>query len=281
MKPLVNTLRLAITGSSGILPLCLCLSLSGCTQPASRKPSPEATKQLLKLRGYEFNAKSFLSAAAANDVIAVNGFLAAGMDPNVRDEISGATALISGASHANPEVINALLQGGADINVKDNGGYTAVLRAIQNQHYEISDMLLAQPKLDLNAQGSDGKTILMSYVWRDQENVVRKLLERRADPNLSDQDGDTALHAAAQRGNVNILRMLLDASANPNARNKLGGTPLMWTGSFGHEEAARVLVEKGADAALKDKYGMTASAWAEKNKRDDTARFLREAEKKR
>lgn len=277
MKPLCTARK----GGVRLLLVCILLTLSGCGQSASRKPTPDAAKRFLKLRGYEFNEKSFLSAAAANDVIAVNGFLAAGISPNVKDEGSGATALISAASHGNPEIVHALLQGGADVNAKDNAGYTAILRAIQNKYDEIADALLARPSLDLDAQGLSGPTVLMSYVWRGQENTVKQLLERGANPNLSDEDGDTALHGAVQRGNVNILRMLLGAGANPNAKNKLGGTALMWAGVYGHEEAARVLMENGADAALKDEDGMTASAWAAKNKRDDMARLLRDAEKKR
>ena len=87
-----------------------------------------------------------------------------------------------------------------------------------------------QPGLELNAQGTNGPTILISYVWREEEDTVGKLLERGADPKLSDSDGDTALHAAARRGNVNLTRMLLAAGADSNARNKLGGTALMWAG---------------------------------------------------
>ena len=100
------------------------------------------------------------------------------MNPNARDESSGATALISAAWHGNDEIVNALLQGGADVNVKDGAGYTAILRAVQNKHDEIADLLLAQPNVDVNAHGSNGPTVLMSYVWRAQESTVKKLLER-------------------------------------------------------------------------------------------------------
>ncbi|HEV2883331.1 MAG TPA: hypothetical protein VGW36_00645, partial [Pyrinomonadaceae bacterium] len=41
----------------GSLPL-----LSGCA-PIAAKPTPEAAKQFLKLRGYNFDEKSFLAAA--------------------------------------------------------------------------------------------------------------------------------------------------------------------------------------------------------------------------
>jgi uncharacterized protein len=280
MNRVVKTFSRARRDSATILLVTILLSLPACGQSGGKKPTPEAAKQFLKLRGYEFDEKSFLAAAGANDVIAVNGFLAGGMSPNVKDDSSGATALISAAWHGNEEIVNVLLQGGADVNLKDNAGYPAILRALQNKHDEIADALLSRPNLDLNAKGLNG-TVLMSYVRGEQEGTVKKLLERGADPNLSDEDGDTALHGAAQRGNVNVLKMLLAAGANPNAKNKLGGTALMWAGVYGHEEVARVLIDHGADAALKDEDGMTASAWAAKNNQEDLARLLRDAEKKR
>lgn len=256
------------------------LTLTSCAQSRGDRPTPEAAKRFLKLRGYEFNDKSFLAAAAANDLSAVNGFLAAGIDPNVKDESTGATALIRAASHDDRDMVNVLLNGGANVNLKDAGGYTALLRALEKKNEAIAEVLLSQPQVDLNAQGFSGMTVLSWYVAAGREDKVQNLLARGANPRLSDRDGDTPLHIAAQRGNVRLIDMLLAAGADPNVKNKLGGTPLMWAGVYGHEEAARLLLEKGADARLKDNDGLTASAWAAKNKRDEMARLLKEAEAK-
>lgn len=275
----MRTLQLPSKHMASILGLCVLFGLFGCESSKSDKPTPGAAKQLLKLRGYNFDEKSFFAAVAADDVITVNTFLAAGINPNVRDESTGSTAIIAAASQGNLEIVKVLLHGGADVNAKDIGGYTAVLRALENKHDELADMLLAQPRIDLNTQGANGATVLMTFVWKQREDVVKALLERGADPKLADADGDTALHGAAQRGNPKLAEMLLAKGANPNAKNKVGGTPLMWAGTYGHQDVARVLLEKGADATLKDEDGMTASAWAAKNKRDDMAQFLREAEK--
>jgi ankyrin repeat protein len=269
-----------INKTTAILILYLVLTLPGCGSPATQKPNPDQAKQFLKLRGYNFDEKSFLSAAAANDVIAVNTFFAAGMNPNAKNEESGATALISAATHGDMEIVKALLKGGAGVNERDKAGFTAILRALQNKQDEIADLLLAQPNLDANVQGSTGLTILMSYVSRDREETVKELLARKVDVNLQDADGDTALHIASPRGNVKMIQMLLAAGANPNVKNKVGGTPLMWAGVYGHEQVARLLLEKGADPRLKDEDGMTAAAWAAKNKRDELAQILHEAEKK-
>lgn len=252
-----------------------------CAGPRAEMPTPDAAKRFLLLRGYQFDSKSFQRAVAANDISAVEGFLAAGIDPNVKDEESGGTALIWAATHDEADLVKVLLRGGANVNARDMGGYTALLRALEKKNDAVAELMLAQPNLEVNAHGFNGKTALAWYVWSGDETNVKSLLERGANPNLSDADGDTPLHGAVQRGNVMLLQMLLAAGADPNTKNKAGGTALMWAGVYGQAEAARVLIEKGADANLKDEQGLTASAWAAKNKRDELVRLLREAEKKR
>jgi cytohesin len=266
---------------AGVVFALALLTLTGCGRPRAEKPTPDAAKRFLLLRGYQFDGKSFQRSVAANDVSAVDGFLAAGIDPNVKDEETGGTALIWAAANDQADIVKVLLRGGANVNAKDMGGYTPLLRALEKKNDAVAEMLLAQPNLDVNAQSVSGMTALKWYVWSGHERNVQNLLERGANPNLSDADGDTPLHGAAQRGNVKLLNMLLEAGANPNAKNKVGGTPLMWAAVSGQEEAVGVLIERGADAALKDETGMTAAAWAAKNKRDELARLLREAEKKR
>ena len=248
---------------------------------ASEKPSPEHSKRALKLRGYDFDEKSFLKAASSSDEVAVSTFITAGMNPNVQEPTTGGSALISAATRGDLEVVNALLHGGADVNQKDEKKFTALLRALQNGHEAIANILVARPELDVNAQGEGGANALINFVAREREETVEDLLKRGANVNLQDFEGDTALNIAVQRGNVKLVNLLLSKGADPNIKNKLGGTPLMWAGVFGRKEIAQILLEKGADPRATDVDGMTAAAWAAKNNRQDMVEFLREAEKKR
>jgi len=269
----------AITNTGLVLGFCVLLGLGACARPRDAAPTPDQAKGILKLRGYELDQVDFARAAAASDEVAVNLFFAAGTNPNTKD---GTTSpLIAAATRGDLEMVKALVQGGALVNQKDEKGFTALLRALQDQDYDVADVLLAKPELDVNAQGSTGVTALMSYVGGQRENIVKNLLSRGADANLKDADGDTALHLASQAGNVNVLRMLLEKGAELNARNKMGGTPLMWAAVFGHREAAQILLERGADASLEDNKGNTAAAWAKENKRDEVAELLEAVEKKR
>jgi ankyrin repeat protein len=255
-------------------------AFAGCTG-TTEKPSPENSKRALKLRGYDYDEKSFLRAAGTSDEVAVRTFIDAGMNPNVPEPTTGGSALISAATRGDLEMVNALLQGGADVNQVDEKRFTALLRALQNNHEEISNILVARPELDVNAQGEGGANALISFVARQREPAVQDLLDRGANVNLPDSDGDTALNIAVQRGNVRIVELLLSKGADPNIKNKLGGTPLMWAGVFGRKEIAQLLLDKGADPRAKDVDGVTAAAWAAKNNRQEMVEFLKQAETKR
>ena len=255
-------------------------ALAGCKE-TNLKPSPEDSKRGLKLRGYDYDEKSFLRAASTSDEVAVSTFVAAGMSPNVKEPSTGGSALISAATRGDLEMVNTLLQSGADVNQTDEKGFTALLRALQNDREEIANILVARPELDVNAQGEGGANALIGFVARQRVPAVQDLLNRGANVNLPDSEGDTALNIAVQRGNVELVNMLLSKGADPNIKNKLGGTPLMWAGVFGRKEIAQILLDKGADPRAKDVDGMTAAAWAAKNNRQEMVEFLKLAETKR
>jgi len=254
--------------------LALLLLLPGCVERTATGPRPEAAQQLLKLRGYEFDEKGFHAAVQARDMMSINAFFDAGINPNAQNESDGRTPLINAAAHGDLEVVNVLVQRGADVNVKDKKGYTALFHAIEAMYDDVALAIMSQPNLDANTRGLNGSTALIKYVWRDRKDAVEKLLERGADVNAQDADGDTALHGAAENGNLEILNLLLDKGANPNVKNRLGGTALMWAAVFGNETVAQRLLERGADASLKDADGMTALDWARRNKRDAMVKLL-------
>jgi len=263
-----------------ILSILLLAVLSGGVNTASDQPTPEAARQFLKLRGYEFTEQAFFRAAAVSDVMAVNGFFSAGINPNAKDE-NGDTTLTAAAARGDLKIVEALLRGGVDVNANGRNTWTALLLALEGQHDQVADLLLSQPRIDLKAETPNGMTALMLAVWHQRPELLRKLLQLHSDPNHQDKDGDAALHGAAWYGNTKICRMLLDAGSDPNIKNKLGGTALMWAASYGQDEVVNLLLERGADARVKDVDGVTAGGWAAKNGRTNLAILLQEAEKKR
>ena len=239
---------------------------------------PDAAKRFLKLRGYDFNEESFFKAAADSDVMAVDGFISAGININAKDR-NDDTVLIAAAVRGDVKVVDVLLRRGADVNVKGRNTWTALLLALHEERDAVADKLLAQPKLDVTAETPERKTALFIAVWNQHEGAVRTLLQRGVNVNHQDQDGDAPVHGAALYGNERIMTMLLDAQANPNVKNKVGGTPLMWAASYGHDQLVQMLLSRGADAKIKDVDGVTAAGWAAKNGHGAVELVLRNAEK--
>lgn len=260
--------------------IVLCLCVSACTGTSSDQPTPEAAKRFLKLRGYDFDEKSFFKAAADGDVLVVNGFISAGINVNAKNSDDD-TALTASAARGDAQIVQALLRGGADVNAKGRNTWTALLLALQNEHQTVADLLLDQPNIDLKTQNTEGMTALMLAVWHQQERAVRVLVGRGVDVNHQDKDGDASVHGAALYGNAKILSLLLDAGANPDIKNKLGGTALMWAASYGHDEIVSILLSRGADPKIRDADGVTAAGWAAKNGRGSIELMLRAAERNR
>jgi ankyrin repeat protein len=250
------------------------LLFGGCVISGSREAAPESAQRLLKLRGYNFDEKSFFLAGQARDVMALNAFFDAGINPNAQDA-EGRTVLIAAAAHGDLDVVHTLLLHNVDLNVKDKRGYTALSHATEAMYEDVVNALLSHPDLDANARGLNSRPVLLAYVWRDNPERVDKLLAHGADVNAQDADGDTALHGAAQTGNTAIMKRLFDYGADPNVQNKQGGTPLMWAAVYGHQDAAQLLLNRGADASLKDNDGITAAEWAARNKRENVVLLLR------
>ena len=185
-----------ITSIAIIVATALCLS--GCAEGGADKPTPEAAKKFLKLRGYNFDDQSFLSAAAAGDAMAVNGFLAAGINPNVTDKIDGDTALIAAASRGDLPIVKVLLENHADVNIKNKNGWTALLLAFQHDRNDAADALIAEQSLEVNAEPPSGMSALMLAVWNHREAAVRTLIQRGADMNHQDKDGSVTLPESLQ-----------------------------------------------------------------------------------
>jgi hypothetical protein len=133
-----------------ILGFCLLSGLSACLSAGNDQPTPEAARRFLKLRGYEFDEQSFLKAAADGDVMAVNGFFSAGINPNAKDE-NGDTALTATAARGDLKIVEVLLRGGVDVNAKGRNTWTALLLALEGEHDQVADVMLGQPSIDLKA----------------------------------------------------------------------------------------------------------------------------------
>src|SRR5690606_4687712 len=83
-------------------------------------------------------------------------------------------------------------------------------------------------RIDADAPGSDGSTLLMAAIRQGRAASVEALLAGGADPNRVDARGETPVHAAAFSGKPELLRLVLAHGGAAGARNpNTGATPLV------------------------------------------------------
>lgn len=250
----------------------------------SDETTPDMAQTMLKMRGYNFTEKEFVSAVKKDDAPAVKAFLQGGMNPNAKGE-KGETALTAAVDNSDPKIVNLLIEK-ADINMRDEAGNSPVHLALKKDRQEIFDALL-EKNADVNVPGKSerGKdqTVLYAAVFKNDEALVKKLLDKGANPNLADSDGSYPLSEAVLGPNINteLVKALLVKGANPNAQESNKATPLIYIASNSQataqarQEVVKMLLEKGADKSIKDEKGNTALDWAKKNGHKEVVELLK------
>ncbi len=119
--------------------------------------------------------------------------------------------------------VERLLAEGQNPNARFTNGVVALMYAAGYGHVKAVEMLLNDPRVDVNLTDDKRRTALIHAVRNGNVKVVEMLLnDPRVDVNLTDSEGLTALMHAAERGNVEVVEMLLnDPRAGPNAVNIL------------------------------------------------------------
>ena len=133
------------------------------------------------------------------------------------------TALMYASS---AEVAKLLLEYGAQVDFQgSHGGFTALMVASNEGHYEVTEFLLERgAQVDL--QNSEGKTALMHAVSivdpnndKDAVGLARLLLQHGANPQLEDREGKTALALAVEQWDTELIELLSDPAKASTPRD--------------------------------------------------------------
>jgi ankyrin repeat protein len=197
--------------------------------------------------------------AAANDTdIIVAGLVGRGG--------GGLTAMTFAAREGDLESTKLLVAAGADINQTTEYGWTPLLTATNNRHYQLAAWLVDHGA-NVNLQNKGGWTPL--YLAADNRNIeggdypvpkpdmndldfLKGLLDHGADPNLRVKDntltrtiftmqwffesGATPFVRAAQSGDVDLMKLLLAHGADPKLATDFGDTALSAAAGIGWVE---------------------------------------------
>ena len=140
-------------------------------------------------------------------------FTATAQEKNVFDIArSGTLTEIQNLNKSNPDSINSL----------NESKTSPLILACYRGNIEVARFLIENVK-DIN-YNSDMGTALMAATYKNQPELVKLLLDKKADPNATDTNGTTALSLAVQFKNTELVKLLLDHKADKTIKDNKGKT---------------------------------------------------------
>jgi ankyrin repeat protein len=136
------------------------------------------------------------------------------------------------------EGVKAAVAQGAGVNAKGKGGFSALLAASRNGHFEVVKFLVEHGAEVDERHNSREKTSLLAAAFDGHYDIVKYLHEHGASINVQAVNGWTPLHDAAYIGNFEIVKYLVDEGADLSLRNE-------------RHETARETAERGQHDAVR------------------------------
>jgi len=172
----------------------------------------------------EFSPRGYFWAAEKSKDSAIQLFLDAGADVNLRNQFNW-TPLMVTTFMGSESSANVLINAGANVSVSDVRGYTPLHWAAQRGFAKVVELLLQKGAYP-NVRSKKGISPLQQAAALGQTEVVRLLLSKGASVNAADNEGWTPLHKAVANGHLEIIKLLKDANADPYALHSSGITPV-------------------------------------------------------
>ncbi|KAL7956585.1 ankyrin repeat-containing domain protein [Trichoderma compactum] len=190
------------------------------------------------------------------------------------------TALLYACGEDNGDCVKLLIRAGADVNAEDQWGWTVLsLAARRALKADVTDLLLAQPDLKIDAQGKTKGTALMVSCRSLNREMVTKLLAHGADANVSVKElsyNSTAIKSACipwkelySEKKDEMDGIISELIANGADVNAVGGCNIynaICAAAFGGSASTiNLLLDKGASAQNPDPLGRLPIHYAAAN----------------
>lgn len=165
------------------------------------------------------------------------------------EAFDGQTPLHLACTWGLERVVEALIEHGADLNVQDAEGKTPIQVAIVNQNFNVINLLLSHPQIDLNLRDKYGCTAFATAMSIKNNKAASAILKK--EPTAAerhDGKGRNFLHVAVQKGDLESVLFLMSIGVNIHSRvlDSNRATPLHLAVEVGSEMIVRNLLLAGA-----------------------------------
>ena len=174
----------------------------------------------------------------------------AGADAKTIDKL-GFTPLYCAANTGNLDVLTALLRNGGfrkeELNVVNEGGRTALHRAVDLDHPEVAKFLLDHGA-DPNVETTQGTPLHRAVQSKTPDMaMIKLLLGHGADLSIKDCFGSNALHRVCANGNASskMVKAVFSKTPDVNATDWAGATALHLVAKHGSVDSLGLLLDSG------------------------------------
>ena len=164
---------------------------------------------------------------------------------------------------ANTDEIKACIHAGGDLFERDRKGRTPLHQAVIDGNYALVQHLI-NAGADVNDIDNEGHTVLHAanfLVGKQDEKIVRLLIEKGADCSIKNSKGRTALFYMATKTIKDAteldyyrsgIKSLVDAGSDLNEKKDSDETVLLYLYNTGKLDTQRgtILIEMGADVSI-------------------------------
>ncbi|CAK1550419.1 unnamed protein product [Leptosia nina] len=109
-----------------------------------------------------------------------------------------------------------------------------------------SSLNIQSPKMLMEVTEKVFSALLLYAIEHDDTKAVEKMLDMGADVNAQNSEGRTVLHEAITKGNLQIIEFLLKNGANVHLKTRCGESPLLTAISYDKHAIINLLIQCGA-----------------------------------
>jgi ankyrin repeat protein len=176
------------------------------------------------------------------------------------------------------EDVQDLLKKGLNPNTINNKQQPALMQSVRDQAMKTFDVLLANPKTDVNQENQFGESALMYIALIGDISRAERLIARGAKIN---KEGWTPLHYASTKGQAAMVKLLLSKGALPNDISPEGNTALFMAVQTENLETVQLLINAGADPTASNLKAQDSIDMARLKGKDALARALEKVAQER